>query len=134
MGFCEPNASSQYIMEIQPLMSSKKQGKRKNKNATKKTPPNTMVVPVYAQPRVRRNKAIVRQIAQSVNITMEQFQALTLKAEHMPSTPAGLAWLRAVLNPCGEDPLPELCGIPDGTGTDAVMPRPRDDLLITPPR
>jgi hypothetical protein len=66
-------------------------------------------------------------------MTLADFQQLTLQASHMPQTPQGLAWLRDVLNPCGEDPLPNLDGIPDGSGTDAVLLKLRDDMLIAAP-
>lgn len=84
-------------------------------------------------PRLRRRAAQLRDVARSTGITLEEFQALTVQAEHMPQTAAGIAWLRDVLNPCGEDPLPELNGIPDGSGTDSVLLKLRDDLLIPPP-
>lgn len=82
---------------------------------------------------VRRRTAQMNQVGRLSGMDMQQFRDMTLQAEHMPSTQAGLAWLRDVLNPCGEDPLPELQGIPDGSGTDAVFSRLRDDMLIPPP-
>lgn len=98
-----------------------------------KAPAPTALVPVRTPGRIRRRKAQIQDIRRSTGLTVEEFQSLTVQAEHMPQTPSGLAWLRDVLNPCGEDPLPDLQGIPDGSGTDSVLLKLRDDLLIPPP-
>jgi len=96
--------------------------------------PNLSVLPTRrSNPRVRRRGAQLREIGTLSGLTLKEFQALTIQAEHMPQSAAGLAWLRDVLNPCGEDPLPELAGIPDGSGTDSTLLKLRDDLLIVPP-
>lgn len=83
--------------------------------------------------KIRQRRPPQNQEVSKTGLTMEEFQKLTIQAEHMPQSQAGLAWLRDVLNPCGEDPLPELQGIPDGTGTDSVLLKLRDDLLIPAP-
>lgn len=50
-----------------------------------------------------------------------------------PQTAAGAAYLRVALDPCGESLPPEFKGIPDGSETDIVLLRMRDDLVLEPP-
>jgi hypothetical protein len=50
-----------------------------------------------------------------------------------PQTAAGAAYLRVALDPCGENQPVEFRGIPDGSETDVVVLRMRDDLVIPPP-
>lgn len=104
-------------------------------NTVPRIPASTRITPVRQQGprRIRRRRAQLNDVSRTMGMTMEEFRNLTVQAEHMPQTQAGLAWLRDVLNPCGEDPLPELQGIPDGSGTDSVVLKLRDDLLVAAP-
>jgi len=50
-----------------------------------------------------------------------------------PQTAAGAAYLRVAADPCGENLPPDFKGIPDGSETDIVNLRMRDDLVLAPP-
>lgn len=55
------------------------------------------------------------------------------KALHTPTSKEGCAYVKTVLDPCGENTPIEFTGIPDGGETDIVLLSPRDDLVLSPP-
>lgn len=64
---------------------------------------------------------------------MQALEGEIAKIEHTPTSEAGVDYIKAVLNPCGEDPLPSLSGIPDGGEVGSALLRLRDDLVYGPP-
>jgi hypothetical protein len=58
---------------------------------------------------------------------------LMLEAKYIPNTNAGIDFIKAAMNPCGDDPLSNLEGIPDGSGTSLCLLKLRDDMIIAPP-
>lgn len=52
--------------------------------------------------------------------------------EYTPTTAAGRAYVKCRLNPCGEEKLHDLIGIPTGEDDDCVLLRLRDDLILAP--
>lgn len=82
----------------------------------------------------RRKAAKLRALANTpIGQLMDGFKDMVVQSTHMPNTAVGIDFVRDALNPCGEDPLCDLEGIPDGSGTDAVLARFRDDVLIGAP-
>lgn len=82
---------------------------------------------------MRSKKRSLRGVLRTDRFNMASMEEAIVALQHKPTTYAGMDFIRTAINPCGEDPNPDLIGIPDGSGTDSCLVKMRDDLLISPP-
>jgi hypothetical protein len=88
------------------------------------------------KPRIQNSVRNIEKIAKFVptprNPVMN-VENIVSAMEHTPRTLAGASFIRFALNPCGEDPLPSLLGIPDSSGSDSTPLVFRDDWMFDTP-
>lgn len=105
-----------------------------NKNNNANMPNNTNNKKRRRRPgKMTRGKNSISRTAQTFGVDSAKIQSLMECVKHTPTTPAGIDMIKAIINPCGEDPLPNLEGFVDGMGTDSALVKCRDDMLVGPP-
>lgn len=123
------------------IMPVKAVNKRRRRNKPKTAVATVVTEKVVTTTPNRRPRAPPRRMASKKRafsgvLSGSRFGSLKreiIYVEHSPETQSGIDFLRAAINPCGEDPLADLVGIPDGGGIDSALVKMRDDMLIGPP-
>jgi hypothetical protein len=120
-----------------PQLYSKPKGSKKNKNKNKNVNEVIVTTDVVSKiPTKNQQRNFRRRVRAKSSLAGSSMNGLvaTLKCiEHTPSTRAGIAMVKAMINPCGEGPLLDYAGITDGGGVSSAPVKMRDDLLFGPP-